>query len=239
MRDTGSVGGRDESRAVECDYDTRPERMRVAREVLRRHGSARDVHSVVAARFEREGLLPVLDVGCGEGELAAHLPPGAWVGVDASPTMAERSPEGARLARAEALPYSAGSFGCVALLYVLYHLESPAAALAEARRVLRPGGLVAAAAPSRHDSPELAFALPRRQLTFDAELAPGIVAEHFADVEVDAWDRPLLTLPDHNAVRDYLIGKGTDPLAAAKAARAVAVPLTVTKRGALVWGRAP
>lgn len=127
--------------------------MRVAREVLRRHATAQDVHAAVAARFEREGLLPVLDVGCGEGELAASLPPGAWIGVDRSPTMVERAPVRARLARTEAPPYSANSFGCVALLYVLYHLDSPAAALAEARRVLRTGGLVAAAAPSRHDSP--------------------------------------------------------------------------------------
>lgn len=126
----------------------------------------------------------------------------------------------------------------MALLYVLYHLDSPASALAEARRVLRPGGLVAVAAPSRRDSPELAFALPERSLTFDAELAPGLVAEHFAEVEVRAWDQPLLVLPDHEAVRDHLIGKGTDPRAAAEAARATAVPLTITKRGALVWARA-
>lgn len=64
------------------------------------------------------------------------------------------------------------------------------------------------------------------------------MAEHFAEVEVQEWDQPLLTLPDHDTVGDYLIGKGTDPLAAAQAARAVEVPLTITKRGALVWGRA-
>jgi SAM-dependent methyltransferase len=236
---TGLVGRRDQPRAVDCDDDTRPDRIQVARAVLRRHATAPDVHAAVAARFERGGLLPVLDVGCGEGELAAYLPPGGWIGVDASPTMVERAPLGARLTRAEALPFSAGSFGSVALLYVLCHLDSPASALAEARRVLRPGGLVAAAAPSRHDSPELAFALSQRTLTFDAELAPGIVAEHFAEVEVQAWHLPLLTLPDHVAVRDYLVGKGTDPLAAAQAASAVVVPLTVTKRGALVWGRVP
>lgn len=115
--------------------------------------------------------------------------------------MVERAPAGARLARAEALPYSAKSFGGVALLDVLYHLDRPAAALAEARRVLRSGGLVAAAAPNRHDSPELAFALPRRTLTFDAELAPGLVAEQFEEVEVQTWDKPLLTVPDHGAVR--------------------------------------
>jgi len=39
-------------------------------------------------------------------------------------------------------------------------------------------------------------------------------------------------------VRDYLVGKGTEPSAALEAARRVDVPLSVTKRGALVWGRA-
>jgi SAM-dependent methyltransferase len=231
------VSGGQEPRGVDCDYDARPERVRLAREVRRRHGAA-DVHGMVAARFASEGMLPVLDVGCGEGELASYLPAGAWVGVDASPTMIARAPVGARLARADALPFATGSFAGLALLYVLYHLDRPSAALREARRVLRRDGLVATAAPSRHDSPELAFALPERALTFDAELAPGLVAEHFSDVEVEGWDEPLLTLPDHDAVRDYLVGKGTDPARAARAARAVEVPLSVTKRGALVWGRA-
>lgn len=211
--------------------------MRLAREVLCRHGAAGDVHAPVAARLVAEDALPVLDVGCGEGELQRHLPTGAWVGVDASPTMLARAPAGAHLAQADSLPFPAGSFGAVALLYVLYHLDDPATALAEARRVVRVGGLVAAAAPSRHDSPELAFALPDRALTFDAETASGLMAEHFGSIEVDAWDGPLLSLPDREAVRDYLIGKGTDLARAADAAHQVHVPLTVTKRGALVWGR--
>ncbi len=183
-------------RAVDCDYDARPERLRLAREVLRRHAATADIHGKVAARFAAEGRLPVLDVGCGEGELAAHLPPGGWVGIDASQTMVAHAPDGAAVARADALP------------------------------------------PSRHDSPELHFALPQRVLTFDAELAPELVAEHFADVEVEAWDQPWLTLPTSDDVRDYLIGKGTNPEHASVAARRVTTPLTVTKRGALLWGRA-
>ena len=69
--------------------------------------------------------------------------------------------------------------------------------------MLRPGGLVAVAVPSRHDSPELAHALPRGPLTFDAELAPGILAKLFGEVELEHWDAPLLELPSREAVRRY------------------------------------
>jgi SAM-dependent methyltransferase len=223
--------------AIPPDYDDDPERFRLARSVLRQHALAPDVHARVARRLFAEGLTPVLDVGCGEGELAAHLPEGAWVGVDASAEMLAHAPQPHHQADATALPFPNASFGSVALLYVLYHLDDPAAALAEARRVLRSGGLVAVAAPSRNDSPELADALPRTPLSFDAELAPELLAGLFGKVEVEPWDAPLLELPTRAAVRDYLVGKGVPSREAEAGAAAVEVPLAVTKRGLLAFAR--
>jgi SAM-dependent methyltransferase len=151
--------------------------------------------------------------------------------------MLARAPQRSVRADATALPFEDASFDSLALLYVLYHLPDPRLALAEARRVLRPGGLVAVAAPSRHDSPELADLLPATALTFDAELAPSVVGELFAGVEVERWDAPLLELPDREAVRDYLVGKGVPREHAARGAESVQTPLAVTKRGALLFGR--
>ena len=92
----------------------------------------------------------VLDVGCGTGRLAAALTERAsakvW-GVDASPEMLAEAraklPRGAALkeARAEALPFKDGWFERV-VLWLVVHLVDRAAALAEARRVLGPGGRV-------------------------------------------------------------------------------------------------
>jgi SAM-dependent methyltransferase len=222
---------------VPYDYDANPNRMRLARAVLRRHAAAGDVHELVARRFVAEGLARVLDIGCGEGELARYLPNGTWVGLDNSQTMLERAPAGGVLGEATALPFADESFDGVAILYVLYHLSDPRRALAEAHRVMRPGGLIAVSAPSRHDSPELAHALPKTPLTFDAQLAPALLREPFEEPEVLRWDAPLVELPTARAVRDYLVGKQVARERARAVAETAELPLSVTKRGALLFAR--
>jgi len=196
-----------------------------------------DVHERVAHRFLDERLTPVLDVGCGEGELARHLSDGAWVGLDDSRSMLAAAPEPTVLGDATALPFPDASFGAVAILYVLYHLPEPARALDEAHRVLRVGGLIAVAAPSRRDSPELAHLLPSGPLTFDAELAPELLSGRFSEVEVESWDARLLELPTEEAVTEYLVGKGVPAEQAYAGGASVQPPLRVTKRGALAFGR--
>ncbi|HEY8581591.1 MAG TPA: class I SAM-dependent methyltransferase, partial [Capillimicrobium sp.] len=188
-----------DARAVPCDYDVDPERFVTARRVLSEHATDEDVHGPVARRLLAEDATPVLDVGCGDGALSRYLPAGAWVGVDTSARMLDRAPAGALLGDAAALPFDDGAFASVTLLYVLYHLADPRQALAEAHRVLRPGGLIFAAAPSRWDSPELPVLGERPPLTFDAEIAPSMLGERFEAVEVESWDAPLLKLPDRES----------------------------------------
>jgi 2-polyprenyl-3-methyl-5-hydroxy-6-metoxy-1,4-benzoquinol methylase len=93
----------------------------------------------------------VLDVGCGDGDLAVELARrGATVvGLDASPAMiaaararAERAamPVTFATGTAEALPFAPGSFDVVVAVTILCFVADGAPAFAEAARVLRPGG---------------------------------------------------------------------------------------------------
>ncbi len=88
----------------------------------------------------------VLDLGTGPGHNLALLPGGLRpVAVDIARQnlgAAARRRPGALLvrARAEALPFRDGSFDTVLCGYVLCSVSEPPAALAEAARVLAPGG---------------------------------------------------------------------------------------------------
>ena len=90
------------------------------------------------------------DLGCGTGQVAAALAPfvTSVIAVDRSNDMLQAARRRARdlpnvdvrRGELEALPIQDGVLDAATLLLVLHHLPDPAAALAEAARVLRPGG---------------------------------------------------------------------------------------------------
>jgi ubiquinone/menaquinone biosynthesis C-methylase UbiE len=99
----------------------------------------------------------VLDVGCGVGslalDLAATIAPGRVAGIDldagqiavAHTTAAERAIENAAFQTGSVyeLPFDDASFDVVYANTVLLYVREPVRAVAEMRRVLRPGGLAA------------------------------------------------------------------------------------------------
>jgi ubiquinone/menaquinone biosynthesis C-methylase UbiE len=96
----------------------------------------------------------VLEVGCGAGHLLARLPAGRAIGIDLADSLLARTRArlGARATLAQgdagALPFAAGAFDRVYCSEVLEHLVDPAAAVAEIRRVLKPGGVAVLSVPN-------------------------------------------------------------------------------------------
>ena len=88
------------------------------------------------------------DIGGGTGNYALALRSEGWepVVIDRSPEMLARAAaKGLETVAADAqsLPFADGSFDAATMISMLHHVEDRAAALAEARRVLRPGGRLA------------------------------------------------------------------------------------------------
>jgi SAM-dependent methyltransferase len=101
----------------------------------------------------------VLDCGCGPGsltvDLAAHVTPGNVIGIDIEAVSLSRARDLARSsgisnvrfeqADVYALPYPSGHFDAVFSHGLTSHLRDVPRALAEMRRVLKPGGFAAVA----------------------------------------------------------------------------------------------
>lgn len=227
--------------ALPRDYDTSPGRFRLGQQVTREYLTGGPTLYQRIWEILGDGPLLVADVGSGDGALTAARPADSRsrvAGLDASARLLRDHPGPAVRADAARLPLRSGRLDAVVAVNMLYHLDDPVTAIAEARRVLAPGGVFLAATVSRDDSPELGHVWRPAPSTFDAEDGPGLVGQVFGHAETERWDAPLIRLPDAGAVRDYLLARFVPPADAARAADRVPVPLTVTKRGALIWARA-
>lgn len=158
-----------------------------------------------ARRWLPGEALRVLDVGCSFGYGSAAIEAGGPA--DRRVVGIERNPEHLELARerfpwitvidadAAALPVADDSVDAVLLLDVIEHLDAPEQALAEAHRVLRPGGALVVSVP--HSGPlgwldalNLYAAIRRRRASWPplepATTSAGGMHQHFTTGELEA-----------------------------------------------------
>lgn len=171
------------------------ERARVASDSFRRQGADWDemraldlpaaaVEAALLDLLPGDGIGRLLDIGTGTGRLLEVLAPrvDSALGVDASKAMlalararlarAGLSHCAVRLADMYRLPFGAAEFDVAVLQMVLHHADEPAQVLAEAARVLRPGGTLLVADLARHDRGEIAAKFAHRHPGFaDADMA--------------------------------------------------------------------
>jgi SAM-dependent methyltransferase len=165
---------------------------------LREHG----------ARLDAGGSYTLLDVGCGDKPYAPFFRAASpYVGFDVP-----QNPHADLRGTIEAIPAEDASFDAVLCLQVLEHVEDPAAAVRELRRVVKPGGRVLASThgvfpyhPNPHDLWRWTHAGLERLFRDNGEwasvaVAPGsgttacvgMIVAHFVDLLVkQAHIRPL------------------------------------------------
>jgi ubiquinone/menaquinone biosynthesis C-methylase UbiE/DNA-binding transcriptional ArsR family regulator len=156
------------------------------------HSPDAPVEAALAFALGQAGVL--LDVGTGTGRMAELLASQA-----SHVTAIDKSPEMLRIARARlqhlpaaqvdlvqgdftALPLRTASFDTVLFHQVLHYAQAPELALAEAARVLRPGGRIAVVDFAAHDHEELRSAHAHARLGFTDEQ----MLELFSDAGLNA-----------------------------------------------------
>jgi SAM-dependent methyltransferase len=142
---------------------------------------------VAAYRLAAELLPPgrLLDLGCGVGHSYELLAPRETVGLDSDAAALEGQARPTVAADMRELPFADGEFASVLAVQSIEHVPDPARVLAEAARVLEPGGAAVLVTPNR-----LTFARPDEiidpyhYVEYDPEQLRNLCAAFFDDVWV-------------------------------------------------------
>ena len=142
----------------------------------------------VAAYAAAAELLPpgrVLDLGCGTGHSFRLLAPRATIGVDVEPAALAGQERPTVVADMRELPFADASFASVLSVQSIEHVPDPERALAEARRVLEPGGVAIFVTPNRLTfGPPDEIVDPYHYVEFDQHQLGGLCRRSFGDVDV-------------------------------------------------------
>jgi SAM-dependent methyltransferase len=205
-----SVGaGVSDSAYVRRQYET--ETGLAARKSIYEEVTGADARQLALDAVAETAPQDVLEVGCGEGELADRIAQELdtrVVAIDQSERMVELTNVrgvDARIGDVQELPFADGSFDVVLAAWMLYHVPDLDHALAEIVRVLRPGGRLVAVTNHPDHLHEMfrLVGLDRWALPFDGQNGAAILGRFFARVEQRDADGTVV-LRDAAAVRRYL-----------------------------------
>jgi SAM-dependent methyltransferase len=183
----------------------------VVRQAAHKAAEGPDALEMVFAAVAEVEPARVLDVGCGQGELAERIGRelgSEVVGVDQSARMVELTRArgvDARVGDVQALTLPDESFDCVVAAWMLFHVPYVDLGVSEIARVLRSGGRLVAATNGADHLEELRelVGTQRPHSPFDAENGEQVLLKQFARVERRSAHGHLL-FPSHEAAQAYL-----------------------------------
>lgn len=219
-----------EDAVLRADRKRRDSVLEQRRRRSREHFAQREAGAEFDAGFFREEMLAALaprqtvavDAGCGDGYLTEALAErfDRVLAFDHSPerlAAARRRVSQPHVkfknADVEHLPIAAGSCDALFLSLVLHHVPRIAASLAEAARVLRPGGRIVVADLAPHEEEAMREQMGDLRLGLDPdEIAADLSGAGFGNVEVRPARDRLVASPRKKL--ELFIATGEKPVAA-------------------------